>query len=128
MQLCSFVLEAAQTYSHDPEPNTVTLSPEEKQPWTKLINSDVLPYEHSGTVYRSTDVMLNATGAKYHTVLPQGEMGDEQGPPEPCLGTGALQCLHQRQRQWNRERTHSKFADGMKLSGAGDTTEGQDAM
>lgn len=37
----------------------------------KLINSDVLLYEHSGTVYISTDVMLSATGAKYHTPLPQ---------------------------------------------------------
>lgn len=60
MQPYSFVLEAAQVYSHDPEPSRVTFSPEEKQPWTKLINSDVFLYERSGAVYRSTDVMFNA--------------------------------------------------------------------
>lgn len=52
-------------------PTQLLFSPEEKQPWTKLINSDVFLYENSQAVYRSTDVMFNAGGAKYHTALPQ---------------------------------------------------------
>ena len=56
----------------------------------------------------------------------QMEAGDEWYPAGICLGTGVLQYLH----WWcNRiECTLSKFANDMKLSGAGDTREKWDAI
>lgn len=46
------------------------------------------------------------------------------GIPQSCLGTSALQCLHQWHRQWDL----STHADDMKLSGAVDTTEAHDPI